>query len=42
MQSTDPWPYIEEQLKNKVQRFEYLEPMSVIVRLLDAQREGHY
>jgi len=38
----DPWMFIEEQLKNSKSPVKYLEGMSVIVRLVDSQREGHF
>jgi hypothetical protein len=37
---TDPWPFIIEQTELKgAEKLQYLEPMSVVVRLLDSQRE---
>ncbi|KAL4486755.1 hypothetical protein ABPG72_006587 [Tetrahymena utriculariae] len=38
----DPWEYIEEQLKTPKSGVVYYENMSAIIRLLDAQRDGHY
>ena len=39
MEKTDPWPFLMEKLKDKKSRISYLEPTSVIVRLLDSNRE---
>ena len=45
--SADPWKQMmnimrETDLETKKSRLEYLSPASVIVRLIDGQREGHY
>ena len=39
MESTDPWQFLMDKLKEKKPRIAYLEPTSVIVRLLDTNRE---
>ena len=39
MAKGDPWEIIEEKLKLKNKGLKYLEPTSVIVRLLDGHRE---
>ena len=35
----DPWEYLMDLKKEKINRLVFLEPMSAVVRLLDAQRE---
>lgn len=35
----DPWPFLMDKIKEKKPIIKYLEPMSVVVRLLDGQRE---
>lgn len=39
METTDPWQFLMDKLKEKKSRISYLEPCSVIVRLLDSNRE---
>jgi len=38
----DPWPFIEENMKGKKPLAKYWDYTSVIVRVLDGQREGHF
>ncbi|EGR33876.1 hypothetical protein IMG5_033550 [Ichthyophthirius multifiliis] len=38
----NPWMAIQEGIKNKKNSVKYYETMSCIVRILDAQRDGHY
>jgi hypothetical protein len=40
LKKQDAWVYLRDQIKAK--RLFYLEFMSVIVRLVDSQREGHF
>eukprot|EP01016_Furgasonia_blochmanni_P046583 TRINITY_DN6736_c0_g1_i3.p1 TRINITY_DN6736_c0_g1~~TRINITY_DN6736_c0_g1_i3.p1 ORF type:complete len:384 (+),score=76.66 TRINITY_DN6736_c0_g1_i3:65-1153(+) len=42
--TNDPWEYMIEKTKakSKLEKLEYLEPVNIIVRVLDAQREGHF
>ena len=39
MANTDPWQFLMDKMKEKKSRISYLEPCSVIVRLLDSNRE---
>jgi len=40
--SQDAWPYLMNLMSMKNSPIQLLEPMSIIVRLLDGQREGHF
>ena len=46
MQKTDPLEVIDDMFHNKTiksnKRYKYYDKMTVVVRLLDTQREGHY
>ncbi len=39
MEGTDPWELLQEKINAKKSKFAWLEPTSVVVRLLDSQRE---
>jgi hypothetical protein len=39
MEGTDPWELLQERINAKKSKFAWLEPTSVVVRLLDSQRE---
>jgi len=38
----EAWPYLMNLMSTKKSALSYLEPMTLVVRLLDGQREGHF